>query len=52
MTHVAYLAAGYGVTITAIAAYAGWVVRRKRALSARLGPVTGRPPGRGVRAVE
>jgi len=36
VTHVAYLVAGYGVTIGAIAGYLTWVLRRERALVVRL----------------
>lgn len=33
MTHVPYLVAGYTITAGAILAYAGWIARRRRALS-------------------
>ncbi|MGQ0744125.1 MAG: hypothetical protein ACT4OS_07295 [Acidimicrobiales bacterium] len=40
MSHVSYLLAGYGVTIVGLAAYASWVLRRRRALldNVLLGP--------------
>ena len=36
MTHVGYLAAGYGITLAALAGYAAWVVGRRRALTREL----------------
>jgi len=38
MTHVPYLVAGYGITAAALAAYAGWLVARGRALARQLPP--------------
>ena len=34
MTHASYLLAGYGLTGLLIASYAGWLLRRRRALAA------------------
>ena len=36
MTHVPYLIAGYGITAGALAAYAGWLVARSRAVAREL----------------
>jgi heme exporter protein CcmD len=40
VTHVGYLAAGYGITFAALAGYAAWVVSRRRALTRDLPPET------------
>ncbi len=36
MTHVGYLVAGWGVTVTAVVSYAVWVLWRARVLSRRV----------------
>lgn len=45
MTYVPYLVAGYGITFGTLAAYAGWMMRRRRILSAEL---QGRLQAKGV----
>jgi hypothetical protein len=45
----AYVAAGYGVTLASLAAYAGYVLHRARSLRARVGPATPRPRTGAVR---
>lgn len=37
MTHVAYIAAGYGLTTAVLAGYTAWVLARRRALARTLG---------------
>jgi hypothetical protein len=37
MTDVAYIVAGYGLTSAVLAAYAGWVITRRRSLARTLG---------------
>jgi hypothetical protein len=44
VTHAAYVFFGYAATTAVLAAYAGWVVSRRRAL-ARLVPPDGRGAG-------
>src|SRR5687767_10887887 len=38
MTHVGYLAAGWGIGMVSLAAYGLWTVRRGRSLAARVPP--------------
>lgn len=33
MTHAAYVFAGYAATAAALAAYAGWIISRRRAVA-------------------
>ncbi len=44
MTHAAYVFSGYAATAAVLAAYAGWIISRRRAL-ARLLPPDGRGDG-------
>jgi heme exporter protein CcmD len=43
VTHIGYLAAGYGITFAALAGYAAWVVGRRRALTRELPAETEAP---------
>lgn len=38
MTHVGYVAAGWGIALASLAAYAAWTVRKGRTLAQRVPP--------------
>ena len=44
MTHAAYVFAGYAATTAVLAAYAGWIISRRRAVARLLAP----PPDAGA----
>lgn len=48
MTHAAYVFAGYAITTAVLAAYAGWIISRRRALLRQLRQRREAEPGVGV----
>ncbi|MCA1692527.1 MAG: heme exporter protein CcmD [Actinobacteria bacterium] len=50
MTHAPYVFAGYAASAAVLAAYAGWVVTRSRALARQIAPPSGADDGSGADA--